>query len=109
MYLHQLSQNIGSNTFIRSYSSHFAQENLKGGAQGTHTPYAESDVCRTFAQIVHLGQGLCKEHAIKEEHILHVILQVQIFGGIIPHSVMNLLIILYSFYFAQKLVAILLL
>ena len=31
------------------------------------------------------------------------------FVGIIPHSVMNLLIISYSFYFAQKLVAILLL
>ena len=27
-YLHQLSQNIGSNTFIRIYLSHFAQENL---------------------------------------------------------------------------------
>ena len=28
-YLHQLSQNIGSNTFIRISSSHFAQENLQ--------------------------------------------------------------------------------
>ena len=30
------------------------------------------------------------------------------FGGIIPHSVINLIIISYSFYFAQELVAILL-
>ena len=43
-YLHQLSQNIGSNTFIRIYSSHFAQENLQGKAQRTHTLYADSDV-----------------------------------------------------------------
>ena len=43
-YLHQLSQNISSNTFIRIYSSHFAQEYLKGKAQRTHTPYADSDV-----------------------------------------------------------------
>ena len=42
-YLHQLSQNIGSNTFIRIYSSHFSQEN-QGKAQRTHTPYADSDV-----------------------------------------------------------------
>ena len=47
-YLHQLSQNIGSNTFIRIYSSHFAQENLQGKAQITHTPYADSDVLQNF-------------------------------------------------------------
>ena len=47
-YLHQLSQHIGSNTFIRIYSSHFAQENLKGKAQRTHTPYADSDVLQNF-------------------------------------------------------------
>ena len=40
-YLYQLSQNIGSNTFIRIYSSHFAQENLQGKAQRMHTPYAD--------------------------------------------------------------------
>ena len=47
-YLHQLSQNIGSNTFIRIYSSHFAQETLQGKAQRTHTPYADSDVLQNF-------------------------------------------------------------
>ena len=47
-YLHQLSQNIGSNTFIRIYSSHFAQENLQGKAQRTHTPHADSDVLQNF-------------------------------------------------------------
>ena len=47
-YLHQLSQNIGSNTFIRIYSSHFAQENLQGKAQRMHTPYADSDVVQNF-------------------------------------------------------------
>ena len=30
--------------------------------------------------IVHLGQGSGKEHAIKEEHILHAVLQAQIFA-----------------------------
>ena len=43
-YLQQLSQN----TFIRIYSSHFAQENLQGKAQRTHTPYADSDVLQNF-------------------------------------------------------------
>ena len=38
--------------------------------------------CRTFAQIVHLGQGSCKEHAVKEEHIFHAVLQAQIRGVI---------------------------
>ena len=47
-YLHQLSQNIGSNTIIRTYSSHFAQENFHGKAQRTHTPYADSDVLENF-------------------------------------------------------------
>ena len=47
-YLDQLSQNIGSNTFIRIYSSHFAQENRQGKAQRTHTPYADSDVLQNF-------------------------------------------------------------
>ena len=47
-YLQQLSQNIGSDTFIRIYSSHFAQENLQGKAQRTHTPYADSDVLQNF-------------------------------------------------------------
>ena len=28
---------------------------------------------------MHLGQGSGKEHAIEEEHILHVVLQAQIF------------------------------
>ena len=28
---------------------------------------------------MHLGQGSGKEHAIKEEHILHAVLQAQIF------------------------------
>ena len=28
---------------------------------------------------MHLGQGSCKEHAIKEKHILHAVLQAQIF------------------------------
>ena len=46
--LHQLYQNCGSNTFIRIYSSHFAQENLQGKAQRTHTPYADSDVLQNF-------------------------------------------------------------
>ena len=46
--LHQVSQNIGSNTFIRIYSSHFAQENLQGKAQRTHTSYADSDVLQNF-------------------------------------------------------------
>ena len=78
-YLHQLSQNIGSNTFIRIYSSYFAQENLQGKAQRTHTPYADSDVLQNFCVNSHLGQGSGKEHAIKEEHILHAVLQAQIF------------------------------
>ena len=43
-YLQQLSQN----TFIRIYYSHFAQENLQGKAQRTHTPYADSDVLQNF-------------------------------------------------------------
>ena len=43
-YLHQLSQNISSNTFIRIYSSHFTQEDFQGKAQRMHTPYALSDV-----------------------------------------------------------------
>ena len=47
-YLHQLFQNIGSNTFIRIYSPHFAQENLQGKARRTHTPYADSDVLQNF-------------------------------------------------------------
>ena len=47
-YLHQLSQNIGSNTFIRINSSYFAQENLQGKAQRTYTPYADSDVLQNF-------------------------------------------------------------
>ena len=47
-YLHQLSQNISSNTFITIYSSHFAQENLQGKAQRTHTPYADSHVLQNF-------------------------------------------------------------
>ena len=47
-YLHQLFQNIVSNTFIRIYSSHFAQKNLQGNAQRTHTPYADSDVLQNF-------------------------------------------------------------
>ena len=47
-YLQQLSQNIGSDTFIRIYSSYFAQENLQGKAQRTHTPYADSDVLQNF-------------------------------------------------------------
>ena len=47
-YLHQLSQNIGSNTFIRIYSSHFAQENLQGKAQRTHTLYADSDILQNY-------------------------------------------------------------
>ena len=48
-YLHQLSQNIGSNTFIRIYSSYFAQENPQGKAQRTHTPYADSHVLQNFS------------------------------------------------------------
>ena len=28
---------------------------------------------------MHLGQGSGKEHAIKEEHILHAVLQAQVF------------------------------
>ena len=36
-YLHQLSQNIGSNTFIRSYSSHFVQKNTP--RKGTENAY----------------------------------------------------------------------
>ena len=54
-YLQQLSQNIGSNTFIRIYSSHFAQENLQGKTQRTHTPYADSDVLQNFYQSRCLG------------------------------------------------------
>ena len=50
-HLHQLSQNIGSNTFIRIYSSHFAQENLQGKAQRIHTSYADSDVLHNFCVI----------------------------------------------------------
>ena len=57
-YLHQLSQNIGSNTFIRIYSSHFAQENLQGKAQRTHTPYADSDVLQNFCVNSALRSGL---------------------------------------------------
>ena len=47
-YLHQLSQNIGSKTFIRIYALHFVQENLQGKAKRTHTPYADSDVLQNF-------------------------------------------------------------
>ena len=78
IYLHQLSQNIGTNTFIRIYSSYFAQENLQGKAQKTHTPYADSDVLQNFCVNSAFSQGSGKEHAIKEEHILHAVLQAQI-------------------------------
>ena len=56
-YLHQLSQNIGSNTFIRIYSSHFSQEN-QGKAQRTHTPYADSDVLQNFCVNTAFRSGL---------------------------------------------------
>ena len=57
-YLHQLSQNIGSNTFIRIYSSRFAQENLQGKAQRTHTSYADSDVLQNFCVNCAFRSGL---------------------------------------------------
>ena len=41
-------QNIGSNNFIRIYSSHFTLENLQEKAQRTHTPHADIDILQNL-------------------------------------------------------------
>ena len=61
-----------------------------------------------FYKITITGSTFCKE-CLNNLSVYQLLIPKSTFGGIIPYSVMNLLIISYSFYFAQKLVAILLL
>ena len=57
--LHQLSPNIGSNSFTRIPSSHLTHKTSKERHR-THTPYADTDILQTLCAYSALRLGLTK-------------------------------------------------